>query len=114
MTSVILTLLRVLWVLVRHIPLLCREDPTDTFVDRLKLGEVGGGYLDRVTGYGKHHNKTPGVQLVLVLDHLWTLPVVLNLGAANIKLFNFYRDWSAGLGLDDGNVIFRLKGHYEM
>ena len=60
------------------IALLRHQNTPDTFVHWLKLAEVGTRNLDRVTGNRKYNNILPGVEFVLVLDHLRSLPIVLN------------------------------------
>ena len=48
------------------------------------------------------------MELVFVFDHLGSLPVILDAGALEGELFDLDGDWAAGLGFDDGNVIFGL------
>lgn len=50
------------------------------------------------------------MEFILVLDHLGTLPIVLDAGALEGELFYLDGDGTAGLGFDYGNVVFGLWG----
>jgi hypothetical protein len=66
---------------VATITLLGQQDTANSFVNWLELTQVRGSNLDWVTSDRQDNNVLPRMQLVLVLDHLWTLPVVLDTGA---------------------------------
>ena len=95
--------------LIGVMPLLCHEDATDTLVNRFKLCEIGRRNLDGVAGYREDYNVFPGVKFILVFDHLWPLPIVLDAGALKRELFHLYRYWTTSLCFNHCNIIFRLK-----
>ena len=71
-----------------------------------ELRQVGRRDFDGVATYGQDHNELPRMQLVLVLDHLRTLPVVLNARALERELFHLDGDGATGLSFDHCNIIF--------
>jgi len=48
------------------------------------------------------------MELVLVLDHLWTLPIILNAGALQRKLLDLDGDGATSLCLNNRDVVFGL------
>ena len=90
------------------VALLGQQDSANPFVNGLQGGQVGRRNLDGVARHRQHYNVLPWVKFVLVLDHLRSLPIVLNTSALQGKLLHLNRDGTAGLGFNNGNVIFRL------
>jgi hypothetical protein len=62
------------------VTLLSQQHTTNTLVNGFQMGKVGRGNLDGVAGNWKNHDVLPRVKLILVFDHLRSLPVVLNAG----------------------------------
>mmetsp|Transcript_8521 Transcript_8521/g.16304 ORF Transcript_8521/g.16304 Transcript_8521/m.16304 type:complete len:511 (+) Transcript_8521:50-1582(+) len=91
------------------VTLLRQQDSANTLVNRLQGRQVGRRNLDGIACHRQHHNVLPGVELVLVLDHLWTLPIILNTGALQRKLLDLHRDGSTSLRLNNRNIVFRLR-----
>lgn len=77
-------------------------------MDRFQRRQVGGRNLDGIAGHRQRHNILPGVKLVLVFDHLRSLPVILNPSALQGKLFDLDRDGTTSLRFNYGNVVFGL------
>lgn len=77
-------------------------------MDRFQLSEIGRGNFDRIASHRQANNIFPGVQLVLVLDHLWSLPIVLDPGALQRKLLDFDGNWTTSLSFNDGNIVLRF------
>jgi hypothetical protein len=94
---------------VATITLLGQQDTANSFVNWLELTQVGGGNLDWVTSDRQDDNIFPRMQLVLVLDHLRSLPVVLDTGALEGELLNLDRHWASRLCLNHGNVVLGLR-----
>mmetsp|Transcript_29692 Transcript_29692/g.63604 ORF Transcript_29692/g.63604 Transcript_29692/m.63604 type:complete len:737 (-) Transcript_29692:91-2301(-) len=88
--------------------LLRQEDPSDAFVDGFQLGQVGRRNLDGVARHRQTHDVLPRVQLVLVLDHLRSLPVVLDSSPLQRKLLDLDGHGTSGLCFDDRNVVLGL------
>jgi len=111
MTSMLLLSLADRWGvrIVATIPVLGQQNTADSFVDGFQLRQVGGRDFDGVAGHGKHNNVLPWMDLVLILDHLRTLPIILDTGALQRELLHFDRHRSSGLRLNDSNIIFGLK-----
>mmetsp|Transcript_32902 Transcript_32902/g.60302 ORF Transcript_32902/g.60302 Transcript_32902/m.60302 type:complete len:249 (+) Transcript_32902:246-992(+) len=90
------------------IPLLCHQHPPYPLVHRFQLVQTWTGNLHGIPRDREDDYIFPRVQLILVLHHLRSLPVVLDACSLERKLFNFYRDRASGLCFNDSNVVFRL------
>ena len=88
------------------IALLSEQHSANALVDGFQLREVGRGELDGIAGNGKNDNVLPRVQLILVLDHLWSLPIVLDASALQRELLHFNRHRSTSLCFDHRNIVF--------
>ena len=74
-------------------------------MDGFQLGEVGRRNLDGIACHGQTDNVLPWVKLVLVLDHLRSLPIVLNSCPLQRKLFDLDGHRTPGLRFNDRNVV---------
>ena len=91
------------------LPLLSHQHPTNTFVDRFELTQIRTCNLDGITRHWENDDVFPWMEFVFVLDHLRSLPIILNAGALKGELFYLDRDGTAGLRFDDGNIILGLR-----
>ena len=91
------------------VALLRQHNSADTFVDWFQGRQIGGRNLDWVASHGQHNNVLPGVELVLVLDHLRSLPIILDTGSLQRKLFHFNRHGATGLRLNHCDIILGLS-----
>lgn len=73
---------------VASVTILGQQDTTDALVGRLQLSQVGRRNLDWVACHRKNHNVFPRMDLILVLHHLWSLPVILNTSPLQGELFD--------------------------
>lgn len=91
------------------VTLLRKQYSTNAFVNRFEGRQIRGRDLDGIASHRQHHNVLPGVKLILVLHHLGSLPVVLNPGTLQGKLFDLHRDGTTSLRFNYGNIVFGLK-----
>lgn len=95
------------------VTLLRQQNSANSFVDWFQGRQVGGRNLDWVASHGQHNNVLPGVEFVLVLDHLRPLPIILDTGSLQRKLFHFNRHGATGLCLNHSNIILGLSSWEE-
>ena len=89
--------------------LLSQQYTSDTLVHRLELTQVGGRDFDGVSCHWQDDNILPWMELVLVLHHLRSLPVILDAGTLERKLFHFDRHWTSCLGLNHSDIVLGLN-----
>lgn len=77
-------------------------------MDRLELRKVRRRDLDGVARHRQDHNVLPWMELVLVLDHLRTLPVVLDACSLKRELLHLDRHRTSRLRLNHCNIILGL------
>ena len=90
--------------------LLRLQYPTNSLMHRLQLAQIGCTNLDGVACHGQYDNILPWMELVLVFDHLRSLPIVLYACTLQAELLHLHRDGTTGLGFDDGDIVLGLLG----
>jgi len=88
--------------------LLGQQHSANALVNWLQRRQVGRRNLDGIASHRQNDNVFPRMKFVLVLDHLGTLPIILDAGSLERELLHLNRDWATGLCFNNGNVIFGL------